>query len=102
MKGRVIRMNTDLPVPEIGWNLLEWNQENELKSRLSDQPFVYYVHSYYAADYDDRDLAAYSMYGDIKVPGIVIHGSVAGCQFHPEKSAEDGLAILRWFAEVFE
>ncbi len=101
LKGRVIHMDTDLPVPQIGWNELEFNQPADLQERLSDSPYVYYVHSYCADSYMNEDLIAYSMYGDIKVPGIVGHGHAVGCQFHPEKSGEDGLAILRWFAEVF-
>ncbi len=99
LKGRIIKMETDLPVPEIGWNELEWNQETSLQKELSDHPHAYYVHSYYAHDYEDEDLVAYSMYGGIKVPGIVRHGHIMGCQFHPEKSADDGLRILRYFQE---
>jgi len=99
LKGRIIKMETDLPVPEIGWNELEWNQSTPLQKELSDHPHAYYVHSYYANAYEDEDLIAYSMYGDIKVPGIVKHGHIMGCQFHPEKSADDGLRILQYFQE---
>lgn len=99
LKGRIIRMETDLPVPEIGWNELEWNHPCELCEKLSAHPYVYYVHSYYASSYDDEDLIGYSMYGDIKVPGLVRKNNIIGTQFHPEKSAEDGLAILSWFAK---
>ena len=102
MKGRVIRMETDLPVPQIGWNELEWNHDTPLSSRLSGHPYVYYVHSYYASDYDDCDLIGYSMYGDIRVPGLVMKDNVMGTQFHPEKSAEDGLKILAYFAKEFQ
>lgn len=102
MKGRVIRMETDLPVPQIGWNELEWNHDTPLTSRLSGHPYVYYVHSYYASDYDDSDLIGYSMYGDITVPGLVTRANVMGTQFHPEKSAEDGLKILAYFAKEFK
>ncbi|MBR4163133.1 MAG: imidazole glycerol phosphate synthase subunit HisH [Solobacterium sp.] len=99
LKGRIIKMETDLPVPEIGWNELEWNQATPLQKELSDHPHAYYVHSYYANAYENEDLIAYSMYGDIKVPGIVKHGHIMGCQFHPEKSADDGLRILQYFQE---
>lgn len=102
LKGRVTKMITDLPVPEIGWNELEWNHDHPLKGILSEHPYVYYVHSYSAVDYDDEALAGYSMYGEIRVSGLVIGPHVMGTQFHPEKSAEDGLKILRYFAEVFE
>ena len=101
LKGRVIRMETDLPVPEIGWNELEFNHETALRSLLSEHPYVYYVHSYYASDYDDADLIGYSMYGVIRVPGLVMRNNVMGTQFHPEKSADDGLKILAYFAKEF-
>ena len=101
LKGRVIRMETDLPVPEIGWNELEFNHETALRSLLSEHPYVYYVHSYYASDYDDADLIGYSMYGEIRVPGLVMRNNVMGTQFHPEKSADDGLKILAYFAKEF-
>lgn len=101
LKGRVVKMITDLPVPEIGWNELEFNHEISLRERLSEHPYVYYVHSYCASGYDDADLIGYSMYGDITVPGLVIKDNVMGTQFHPEKSAEDGLKILAYFAKEF-
>ncbi len=101
LKGRIVRMETDLPVPEIGWNELEWNQESPLRELLSEHPYVYYVHSYCAGDMKEENLTAYSMYGDIRVAGLVQGEHVMGTQFHPEKSGEDGLKILRYFAEVF-
>ena len=101
LKGRIVKMETDLPVPEIGWNELEWNQESPLRELLSQHPYVYYVHSYCASDMKEENLTAYSMYGDIRVAGLVQGEHVMGTQFHPEKSGEDGLKILRYFAEVF-
>jgi len=101
LKGRIVKMETDLPVPEIGWNELEWNQESPLRELLSQHPYVYYVHSYCASDMKEENLTAYSMYGDIRVAGLVQGEHVMGTQFHPEKSGEDGLLILRYFAEVF-
>jgi glutamine amidotransferase len=101
LKGKVIRLQTDLPVPEIGWNELEWNQEHPLKGILSEHAHAYYVHSYYAAQTDPDDLIICSLYGDIRVAGLVARANVAGCQFHPEKSGEDGLKILKYYMEVF-
>lgn len=102
MKGKVVLIDdTDVVIPEIGWNLLEFNQEHPLKDKLSEKPFVYYVHSYYASEVEDADLVAYSMYGTTKVTGIVIKDNVMGCQFHPEKSGEDGMKILQYFVEDF-
>ena len=102
LKGSVVAIDDpSVPVPEIGWNELEWNQENDLQKKLSAHPYVYYVHSYYAKA-EDSDLIAYSSYGNVKVAGIVRRGSVLGTQFHPEKSGEDGLKILQYFAEEFQ
>lgn len=102
LKGKVVLIDeTNVVIPEIGWNLLEFNQPNPLKQQLSQNPFVYYVHSYYASNVEDEDLIAYSMYGNTKVTGIVIKNNVMGCQFHPEKSGEDGLKILKYFVEEF-
>ena len=69
--------------------------------RLSERPFVYYVHSYYAQNYAQEDLLADSGYGGMRIPGLVRRDNVVGAQFHPEKSGEDGLQILRWFKEEF-
>lgn len=102
VKGKVVLIDdTDVVIPEIGWNLLEFNQTHPLKDKLSEKPFVYYVHSYYASEVEDADLVAYSMYGTTKVTGIVIKDNVMGCQFHPEKSGEDGMKILQYFVEDF-
>ena len=91
---------TALPIPEIGWNALVYTKECRLKEIVSD-PYVYYVHSYYAQVENAEDLVAYSMYGNTKVAGIVRNGNVIGTQFHPEKSGEDGLKILKYFVEEF-
>ena len=99
LKGRIVRMKTDLPVPEIGWNRLEVSQNHPVFQELSDEPYVYYVHSYCADGYDPDDLIGYSMYGDVRVAGLLAKGNVLASQFHPEKSGEDGLRTLRWFAK---
>ncbi len=102
LKGRIVRIeDPDVPVPEIGWNMLEWNQENPFEQILSGRPFVYFVHSYYASQMDNADLIAYAQYGTVRVPALVIRNNVMGCQFHPEKSGRDGLRILKYFTEDF-
>ncbi len=103
LKGQVIRMrDPNIRIPHIGWNLLEPAKEHPVFNHLSARPFVYYDHSYYATEYDEDDLIGYSGYGTEKVPGLVGHENVLGAQFHPEKSAKDGLAILTYFAEEFK
>ena len=101
LKGRIVRMeDTSVRIPQIGWNLLEFTQDIPLRQRLSEHPYVYYVHSYYAKDCAPEDRIAVSAYGSMTVPGLVGHDNVLGAQFHPEKSGRDGLEILRWFTEV--
>lgn len=101
LHGSVIEIDDPtVPIPEIGWNELEWNQPSRLQHILSAHPYVYYVHSYYAKAEQD-DLVAYSTYGKVRVAGIVRKKNVMGTQFHPEKSGEDGLKILQYYAEEF-
>ena len=84
-------------IPHIGWNNLEKNRDDELLKGLKDNSFVYYVHSYRATGYRDEDLVGYSTYGNLKIPGLFRKGNIIGAQFHPEKSGEFGLNILRNF-----
>ena len=76
-------------------------QKASVFDKLSQAPFVYYVHSYYAQNYRPEDILGYSSYGSLKIPGLVRKDNILGAQFHPEKSGEDGLNILRWFKEEF-
>lgn len=101
LKGSIEKMeDSNVKIPHIGWNNLEFNREDELVKGLKEDSFVYYVHSYYAQGYRDEDLVAYSQYGKLKIPGLVRKGNVMGAQFHPEKSGEIGLQILRNFKEL--
>ncbi len=98
--GYVDKMNEpELVIPHMGWNKLEYNRNCPLFEGLGDEEYVYFVHSY-KAFLDDKDLYAYSSYGS-KVPAVVSDGKyVYGCQFHPEKSGETGLRILKNFASL--
>ncbi len=103
IKGSVCALADDIPadlkVPHMGWNGLDIVKKDEpLLKYVKQGECVYYVHSFYAKDCDES-VAAYSEYS-ARVPGIVRQGNVCGCQFHPEKSGETGLNILRAFAEV--
>lgn len=101
LKGTVVKMHDPkVKIPHIGWNRIEVNKEDSILPKLNKDLFVYYVHSYYASNYDENDLIGYSTYGDLKIPGLVRRGNVIGMQFHPEKSGEDGLEILRSFKEL--
>ena len=89
---------TDLKVPHIGWNALDFKEDEPLFKYIKQGDCVYYVHSFYGRDCEESTIAT-SMYG-IKLTGAVRNGSVYGTQFHPEKSGDVGLNILRAFMEV--
>ncbi|NCB05948.1 MAG: imidazole glycerol phosphate synthase subunit HisH [Clostridia bacterium] len=85
-------------VPHMGWNSLVLQQPNDpLLRGVREGDFVYYVHSYYATECENAVVAS-SPYG-VMIPGLVRAGNVCGAQFHPEKSGEVGLRILKAFAE---
>ena len=88
----------DLAIPQMGWNSLDFNNPCPLLGGISDGAYVYFVHSY-AADCPDSYVSAYADYGG-KVTALVHSGTIYGAQFHPEKSGETGLNILRNFAEL--
>lgn len=99
IEGKIKLMNSkeNLKIPHIGWNRLEFNRENKILNNINKESFVYYVHSFMATEMIDENLIAYSKYGDINIPGIVNKGNVYGMQFHPEKSGDVGLKILKNF-----
>ena len=88
----------DYKIPHIGWNALHFRQENPLFKYVSEGDCVYFVHSFYAADCDDHVVAT-AEYG-AELTAAVAKGNVYGCQFHPEKSGNVGLSILKAFAEL--
>ena len=99
LKGQVVGMSgklpADLKIPHMGWNALELTKPARL---LENGSYVYFVHSFYAENCEDS-LAAVTDYG-IPITAAVEKGNIFGCQFHPEKSGNVGLAILKAFCEV--
>ena len=89
---------SDLKIPHIGWNSLKFTKDNQLFKYLKDGDFVYFVHSYYGAYCDDSVIAT-AEYG-ANLTAAVAKDNVYGCQFHPEKSGEIGLKILKAFCET--
>ena len=88
-----------LKVPHIGWNSLQIKDKTDpLLKYIEEGDYVYYVHSFYATDCDEWT-SSVSEYG-ITVTGSVRNGNVWGTQFHPEKSGEKGLLILKAFSEI--
>lgn len=88
----------DLKIPQIGWNALSFEgQKHEIFKYINEGDFVYFVHSYHATKCDN--VIAKTEYG-APLCAAVGHGNVCGCQFHPEKSGDVGLNILRAFCEM--
>lgn len=102
ISGDVRKMEApDLIIPHMGWNKLEKLNDCPLLEGIGDDEYVYFVHSY-KAHCDDKDIAAFSEYGG-KVPALVYNGKfVYGAQFHPEKSGDTGLKILRNFGNLIK
>jgi len=88
-----------LKVPEIGWNSLSFPKESRIFKGISECAFVYFVHSYYLEAQDLNTVAAVSEYG-IPFHAAVEQENVFACQFHPEKSSDTGLKILKNFIEL--
>lgn len=88
----------DYKIPHIGWNALHFQKESLLFAKIREGDCVYFVHSYYATDCD-ADVIATAEYGP-ELTAAVARGNVYGCQFHPEKSGNVGLAILKAFTEL--
>lgn len=103
VKGAVCPLEPDLQdktlkVPQIGWNALQILQDDPLFRYIQNGEYVYYVHSFYGKDCAESTLAV-SDYS-IPITGVVRAGKVYGTQFHPEKSGDTGLRILKAFAEL--
>jgi len=102
IRGNVRPISDVIPegykIPHIGWNLLRLKKESPLFKYISEGDYVYFVHSYYAADCDDSVLAVTEYGADLTAAAA--NGNVYGCQFHPEKSGEVGMKILKAFAEL--
>ena len=88
----------DLKIPHIGWNKLNVIKQHPLLKYTGNNDFAYFVHSYCAVDCKDSVLAT-TEYG-AELTAVVAKNNVMGCQFHPEKSGESGLKILKAFCEL--
>jgi glutamine amidotransferase len=102
ISGSVVPMKGKIPdslnIPHMGWNKLEFTNETPIFKYINNGDFVYFVHSFYAAC-DKTFVTSQAEYG-IPLTASVQNGNVFGCQFHPEKSGETGLAILKAFCEM--
>ncbi len=99
VSGEVRRIETSFKLPQIGWNELEIKNPSALTKGLPEHSYVYFVHSYCATVNRFEQLIATCDYGT-QVTAIVKNGNAYGCQFHPEKSGDVGLAILENFKNI--
>ena len=100
---KYIPENSDLKIPHMGWNSLAINdgfKDDKILKDVNDNEYVYYVHSYFAKT-DMKNIVTYSEYGT-KIPGIVKNENVYGMQFHPEKSGDTGLKLLKNWGELIK
>ncbi|MPN19033.1 Imidazole glycerol phosphate synthase subunit HisH [bioreactor metagenome] len=84
----------------MGWNNLKFNKQDPILKYIKEDEYVYFVHSYYAHS-QNSEMIAYTEY-EKNIPAIVRKDNVYGIQFHPEKSGETGLNILKAYKEVIE
>lgn len=96
VRGRVARIPTDLKLPHIGWNSLRFTNDSPLFRGIDQGEYVYFVHTFCGMAEDPAQVIAETDYG-VPVVAAVQSGNVFGTQFHPEKSGEVGLAMLRNF-----
>ena len=99
LKGEIVRIpdKDGLKIPHMGWNSLEFKGNGRLFAGLSKEPYVYFVHSYYLKAEDEGIVKAVTRYG-VRIHAAVERENVFACQFHPEKSSDTGLQILKNFA----
>ncbi len=100
LKGEIRRIpDKGLKVPHMGWNSLDIKNSGGLYRGLAPEPYVYFVHSYYLAAADASQVSAKTVYG-VSIDASVATGSLFGVQFHPEKSGDTGIQMLRNFHEL--
>ncbi len=101
LKGEILRIpeKDDLKIPHMGWNSLHLQNGGRLFKGLQEQSYVYFVHSYYLKAAEPEIVKATTDYS-VNIHASVEKGNVFACQFHPEKSSEVGLQILKNFVEL--
>lgn len=100
-KGKILRIpSTDgLKIPHMGWNSLHYDHSGRLFAGIEEDSYVYFVHSYYLEAEDEAIVTASTEYA-VHIHASIEQGNVFACQFHPEKSSDTGLAILKNFIKL--
>ncbi len=101
LKGEILRIpdTPGLKIPHIGWNSLSYPNKGRLYEGIAENSYVYFVHSYYLKAEEEDIVVASTEYGTT-IHASVEKGNIFACQFHPEKSSEVGLAILKNFINI--
>ena len=100
LEGKIVRIPAEgVKVPHIGWNNLSFPNPGRLFQGIKEGAYVYFVHSYYLQAADESIVTAAAEYG-VRIHASVEKGNVFGCQFHPEKSSEVGMQVLRNFVDI--
>ena len=102
LPGKILRIPEapGIKIPHMGWNSLAFPHRGRLFEGISEESYVYFVHSYYLEARDKEIVKAQTEYGGTVIHASVEKDNVFACQFHPEKSSEIGLAILRNFTAI--
>ncbi len=102
LKGEILRIpdQEDLKIPHMGWNSLDFPKKGRLFQGLSEHPYVYFVHSYYLSA--GEDIVTAVTHYSTEIHASVEKGNVFACQFHPEKSSDVGMRILKNFVGIRE
>ena len=99
IKGRVVRFSdSSLKVPHMGWNRVDFNSENKFLKGIDSGTYFYFIHSFYPVDVDSSSVIATADYCG-RFTCVAGHGNLIASQFHPEKSHEAGLKIIKNFVE---
>ncbi len=99
--GKIKKLYGDIKTPHMGWNSINIVNDNCLLKDIKEDSYVYFVHSFYAEMRYKENLIAECTYG-VKVPAVVSKANVYGTQFHPEKSGDIGIQILKNFGELIK
>lgn len=101
LKGHIKKIppKEGLKIPHMGWNSLSLKPESRLFRGIENQPYVYFVHSYYLCA-EEPDIVAATTEYSVSIHAAVEKDNIFACQFHPEKSSETGLRILENFAKL--
>ena len=101
LKGKILKIpeQEGLKIPHMGWNSLEFPRKGRLFQGLPENPYVYFVHSYYLKAAEEEIVTAVTQYSTL-IHASVEKDNVFACQFHPEKSSDTGIQILKNFVEI--